>query len=202
MAVGSRPARAHWLPASPRATRSAPMAWALRTRAPAAAESLPRATRSAPKDATRPSAHMCAPGCARCLLGMVGIDDVVHCALLESSGGRDLSFSRGRGRGGTPRGPQCRLCHTPAERQHYGSWHEGGASSVAAAPRSRVTGAPKLCQPRFAYSRKYEDCLMRSCVPAADLTTDTVTFSPNFINPRSNSYRGLTLGNEQNRPEI
>ena len=98
-------------------------------------------------------------------------DDVVRCALLESSGGRDLSFSRGRGRGGTPRGPQCRLCHTPAERQYYGSWHEGGASSVAAAPRSRVTGAPKLCQPRIAYSRKYEDCLMRSCVPAADLTT-------------------------------
>jgi hypothetical protein len=41
--------------------------------------------------ATRPSAHMCAPGRARCLLGMVGIDDVVHCALLESSGGRSSS---------------------------------------------------------------------------------------------------------------
>ena len=159
----------------------------------------PRARR---RRTPRARAPTCAPPVAHVLLGMVGIDDVVHCALLESSGGRDLSFSRGRGRGGTPRGPQCRLCHTPAERQHYGSWHEGGASSVAAAPRSRVTGAPKLCQPRFAYSRKYEDCLMRSCVPAADLTTDTVTFSPNFINPRSNSYRGLTLGNEQNRPEI
>ena len=40
---------AHWLPASPRVTRSAPMAWALCARAPVAAGSLPRATRSAPK---------------------------------------------------------------------------------------------------------------------------------------------------------
>ena len=37
-------AAAHWLPASPRVTRSAPMAWALRARAPVAAGSLPRAT--------------------------------------------------------------------------------------------------------------------------------------------------------------
>ena len=111
----------------------------------------PRARR---RRTPRARAPTCAPPVAHVLLGMVGIDDVVHCALLESSGGRDLSFSRGRGRGGTPRGPQCRLCHTPAERQHYGSWHEGGASSVAAAPRSRVTGAPKLCQPRIAYGSK------------------------------------------------
>ena len=48
---------AHWLPASPRVTRSAPMAWALRARAPVAAGSLPRATRSAPKGRGR-----CAPG--------------------------------------------------------------------------------------------------------------------------------------------
>ena len=52
--AGGRPARprAHWLPASPRATRSAPMAigvGALRARVPEAAGSLPRATRSAPK---------------------------------------------------------------------------------------------------------------------------------------------------------
>ena len=37
-----------WLPSPTRATRSAPRAWALRARLPAAAESLPRATRSAP----------------------------------------------------------------------------------------------------------------------------------------------------------
>ena len=55
-------AAAHWLPASPRVTRSAPMAWALRARAPVAAESLPRATRSAPKaGALRARAPTCAP---------------------------------------------------------------------------------------------------------------------------------------------
>ena len=51
-----QPERA-WLPASPRVTRSAPMAWALRARAPVAAGSLPRATRSVPKARGR-----CAPG--------------------------------------------------------------------------------------------------------------------------------------------
>ena len=43
-----QPERA-WLPAWPCVTRSAPMAWALRARAPVAAGSLPRATLSAPK---------------------------------------------------------------------------------------------------------------------------------------------------------
>ena len=48
--------------ASPRVTRSAPMAWALRARAPVAAGSLPRATRSAPKaGALRARAPTCAP---------------------------------------------------------------------------------------------------------------------------------------------
>ena len=56
-----QPERA-WLPASPRVTRSAPMAWALRARAPVAAGSLPRATRSAPKaGAQRARAPTCAP---------------------------------------------------------------------------------------------------------------------------------------------
>ena len=55
-------AAAHWLPASPRVTSSAPMAWALRARAPVAAGSLPRATRSAPKaGALRARAPTCAP---------------------------------------------------------------------------------------------------------------------------------------------
>ena len=43
--------------APPRATRSAPMAWALRARAPAAARSRPRAARSAPM-----AWALCAPG--------------------------------------------------------------------------------------------------------------------------------------------
>ena len=48
--------------ASPRVTRSAPMAWALRAVAPVAAGSLPRATRSAPKaGALRARAPTCAP---------------------------------------------------------------------------------------------------------------------------------------------
>ena len=51
------------LPASPRVTRSAPMAWALRARAPVAAGSLPRATRYAlgaeGGGAARPGAYMC-----------------------------------------------------------------------------------------------------------------------------------------------
>ena len=55
-----QPERA-WLPASPRVTRSAPMAWALRARAPVTAGSLPRATRSAPKaGALRARAPTCA----------------------------------------------------------------------------------------------------------------------------------------------
>ena len=55
-------AAAHWLPASPRVTRLAPMAWALRAQAPVAAGSLPRATRSAPKaGALRARAPTCAP---------------------------------------------------------------------------------------------------------------------------------------------
>ena len=49
--------RSRWLPSPPRATRSAPRAWALRARAPAAAFSPPRATRSAPRRRGR-----CAPG--------------------------------------------------------------------------------------------------------------------------------------------
>ena len=48
--------------APPRATRSAPMAWALRARAPAAAQSWPRAARSAPMAwALRARAPACAP---------------------------------------------------------------------------------------------------------------------------------------------
>ena len=54
--------RSRWLPSPPRATRSAPMAWALRARAPAAAQSRPRAARSAPMArALRARAPACAP---------------------------------------------------------------------------------------------------------------------------------------------
>ena len=55
--------RSRWLPSPPRATRSAPMAWALRARAPAAAQSRPRAARSPlgadGEGAARPGACMC-----------------------------------------------------------------------------------------------------------------------------------------------
>ena len=99
--------------------------------------------------AARPGAYMCSPrNCARCLLGGSGdVEDVVRCALLETLCERHASSScRGRGWGGTPRGPHCHRCrHTRAERRHGGSRHDGGAraaSAVAAAPRSRASGAP------------------------------------------------------------
>ena len=54
--------RSRWLPSTARATRSAPMAWALRARAPAAARSRPRAARSAPMAwALRARAPTCCP---------------------------------------------------------------------------------------------------------------------------------------------
>ena len=54
--------RSRWLPSTARATRSAPMAWALRARAPAAAFSRPRAARSAPNAwALRARAPACVP---------------------------------------------------------------------------------------------------------------------------------------------
>ena len=84
----------------------------------------------------------CAPGrlpvsprnCARCLLGGSGdVEDVVCCPLLERLGARRASSScRGRGWGGTPRGPCChRLRHARAERRYGGSWQEGGARAAS-----------------------------------------------------------------------
>ena len=158
-----QPERA-WLPASPRVTRSAPMAWALRARAPVAAGPLPRATRSAPKaGALRARAPTCAlrVNCARCLLGGSGdVEDVVRCALLERLGARRASSScRGRGWGGTPREPQCRrLRHARAERRYGGSWQEGGARAASPslqgltppARRPRAAGAPWEARARAA----------------------------------------------------
>ena len=81
--------------------------------------------------AARPGAYMCSPrNCARCLLGESGdVEDVVRCALLERLGARRASSScRGRGWGGTPRGPCChRLRHARAERRYGGSWHTRAA---------------------------------------------------------------------------
>ena len=84
---GAARAHCHWLPVSPCVTRSAPMAWALRARAPVAAGSLPRATRSAPKaGALRARAPTCTPrNCARCLRGGVGMSKT-SCAARCSRG--------------------------------------------------------------------------------------------------------------------
>ena len=157
-----QPERA-WLPASPRVTRSAPMAWALRARAPVAAGSLPRATRSAPKaGALRARAPTCALRVtAHVLLGGSGdVEDVVRCALLERLGARRASSScRGRGWDGTPREPQCRRRrHAPAERRYGGSWQEGGARAASPplqgltppARRPRAAGAPWEARARAA----------------------------------------------------
>ena len=122
-------AAAHWLPASPRVTRSAPMAWALRARAPVAAGSLPRATRSAPRWRAAPGAwapirqpgrglalrarhqrrRRCTPERPHVLPRLRtlspgdggDVKDVVRFALLETLGATRASRScRGRGWGG------------------------------------------------------------------------------------------------------
>ena len=112
--------------------------------------------------AARPGAYMCPPrNCARCLLGVGGdVEDVVRCALLEMLGARRASSScRGRGWGGTPRGPCChRLRHTRAEHRYGGSWQEGGARAASPplqglappARRPRAAGAPWEARARAA----------------------------------------------------
>ena len=97
--------RSRWLPSTARATRSAPMAWALRARAPAAARSRPRAARSAPMAwALRARAPTCCPPPVnvRALpLGGGDVEDVVRFALIETLVARRASRScRGRGWGG------------------------------------------------------------------------------------------------------
>ena len=130
------------------------MAWALRARAPVAAGSLPRARRRRRGRCAPGRLHVCPPrNCARCLLGGSGdVEDVVCCPLLERLGARRASSScRGRGWGGTPRGPCChRLRHARAERRYGGSWQEGGARAASPplqglappARRPRAAGAP------------------------------------------------------------
>ena len=70
-------AAAHWLPASPCVTRSAPMAWALRARARARGSRVTASRYALGAEgggAARPGAYMCPPrNCARCLLGGVGM---------------------------------------------------------------------------------------------------------------------------------
>ena len=104
----------------------------------------------------------CAPGrlhsapppltCARCLLVVGDVEDVVRFALRETlDATRASSSCRGRGWGGTPREPQCRrLRHAQAERRYGGSWQEGGAHAASPplqgltppARRPRAAGAP------------------------------------------------------------
>ena len=152
-----------WLPASPRVTRLVPMAWALRARAPVAARSLPRATRSAPKaGALRARAPTCAPRVTAHVVswGSGDVEEVVCCVLLERLGARRASSScRGRGWGGTPRGPCChRLRHARAEHRYGGSWQEGGARAASPplqglappARRPRAAGAPWEARARAA----------------------------------------------------
>ena len=141
-------AAAHWLPASPRVTSSAPMAWALRARAPVAAGSLPRATRSAPKaGALRARAPTCAPRVT------------AHVVSWGEWGCRRSRVLR------AAREARCKACFELLRRARVG-WHTARtllppppphssgapvrwlmargrrASGVAAAPRSRAAGAP------------------------------------------------------------
>ena len=99
--------------------------------------------------AARPGAYMCPPrNCALRTLSPGGsgdVEEVVCCALLERLGARRASSScRGRGWGGTPRGP---CCHRLAPRSSGAPvrWlmaRGRRVSGVAAAPRSRAAGAP------------------------------------------------------------
>ena len=104
---------------------------------------------------------MCSPrSCACCLLG--GVEDVVRCALLERLGARRASSScRGRGWGGTPRGPCChRLRHARAERRYGGSWHTRAA-------RERRRRRSKVSRRRRAGRAPPARRGRRVCVPRA-----------------------------------
>ena len=134
--------------ASPRVTRSAPMAWALRTRAPVAAGSLPRATRSAPKaGALRARAPTCA------------LRVTAHVVCWGEWGCRRRRALR------AAREARCKACFELLPRARVG-WHTARtlvppppprssgaavrwlmargrrASGVAVAPRSHAAGAP------------------------------------------------------------
>ena len=95
--------RAQWLSASPRVTRSAPMAWGLRARVPAAAGSLPCALRAWRQRRGRCEPwrlHLLDPPANLRVLPLVGgdVEDVVRFALLETLGATRASSScRGRG---------------------------------------------------------------------------------------------------------
>ena len=141
-----QPERA-WLPASPRVTRSAPMAWALRARAPVAAGSLPRATRSAPK-----------AGALRARAPTCPLRVTAHVVLGEWACRRRRALRAARE-------ARCKACFELLPRARVG-WHAARtslpplpprssgapaqwlmargrrASGVAAAPRSRASGAP------------------------------------------------------------
>jgi hypothetical protein len=149
------------------ALRYARRRWRGRARAPVAAGSLPRATRSAPKPgaAARPRAPTCAPCVTAHVVswGEWGCESKTSCAARaarEARGARRASSScRGRGWGGTPRGPCChRLRHARAERRYGGSWQEGGARAALPplqglsppARRPRAAGAPWEARARAA----------------------------------------------------
>ena len=138
-----------WLPASPRVTSSAPMAWALRARAPVAAGSLPRSRYALGAEgggAARPGAYLCPRVTAH----------------VVSWGGWGCRRRRVLP---AAREARCTACFELLRRARVG-WHTARtllppppphssgapvrwlmakgrrASGVAAAPRSRAAGAP------------------------------------------------------------
>ena len=148
------------VPASPCVTRSAPMAWALRARAPVASGSLPRATRSAPKaGALRARAPTCAPRVT------------AHVVSWGEWGCRRRRALR------AAREAWCKACFELLPRARVG-WHTARtllppppprssgapvrwlmaqgrrASGVAAAPRSRAAGTPAARRRRAAWEAR------------------------------------------------
>ena len=138
-----------WLPASPRVTRSAPMAWALRARAPVAAGSLPRATRSAPKaGALRARAPTCALRVTAHVVSWGGVGmSKTSCAARCSRGSVQGVFrAPAKGEGGVAH--HTRTSVPPPPPRSSGApvrWlmaRGRRASGVAVAPRSHAAGAP------------------------------------------------------------
>ena len=199
--------QAHWLPASPRATRCLGADGVSAAR-PGACGSRVTASRYAlgaeGVGATRPSAHMCSPGCARCLLGVVGMS-MTSCAarcLRGSVQGVLRAPAEGEGGdGGTPRGPQCRrLRHTRAERRYGGSRlmaRGRRASGVAAAPRSRAAGAPAARRRAAGAPRR---AVGNACARAArvqtageNLVVVVVALAPKYLLRQASPNRGKYL---------
>ena len=93
--------------------------------------------------AARPGAYMCPPrNCARCLLGGVGMSKTscaARCSRLRLGARRASSSCRGRGWGGTPRGPLAATASATLERSTGTVAHGKRAARERRRRRSKVS---------------------------------------------------------------